>query len=146
MPFEEPNRFTQRLFRVWLQSRLTSGARVISGRLPDMPNRVVGIIPVQGPGLVMDGEFDVVAMQIQSRGAENNIDDAEAIAHEVDNVMIGTDPNFWIGNPSHGVWCNRLGRTGGGPALLSPLPDPQSRFTFVTTYYAEVSTNIGQVI
>lgn len=110
-----------------------------------MPNRVVGIIPVQGPGLVLDDMFDVVAFQIQCRGAENNIDDAENIALEVDDVLIGTHPGFWFGDSERGAWCSGTGRTGGGPALLSPLPDQQSRFTFVSTYYAEVSTNIGQV-
>lgn len=110
-----------------------------------MPNRVVGIIPVQGPGLSLDGLFDVVAMQIQCRGAENNIDDAQNIALEVDDVLIGHESGFWFGDSSRGAWCNGTGRTGGAPALLSPLPDPQSRYTFVATYYAEVSTNIGQV-
>ena len=145
MAFDIPNRFSSRLFREWLKDRITSNAKVVPGRLPDMPNRVIGIIPVQGPGLVLEHTFDVVGMQIQCRGAENNIDDAEAIASEVDDVMIGSTPGFWFGDENQGAWCSGMGRTGGGPALLTPLPDPQSRFTFVCTYYAEVSTNIGQV-
>lgn len=133
----------------WIRPLLTSGARVVPGRIPDMPNRVIAISKGSGPGLEMDGLIDVIGLTFTSRGAENNIGDAEDIAGEVDDIFLGKHPtitseNFLIGTGAQSVFVNALGRTGGEPTMLS-IPDSQSRYSFMCSYYARVSTNVGQV-
>jgi hypothetical protein len=137
--------FTIKLLREWLAPKIQSGAKIVSGRLPATPNRIVGLVPTVGPGLVMDGLFDVVSFQVSSRGGENNFDDAQAIALEIDHIFIGRESevsveNFWMEN----VYVNGIGRTGSSP-VTTALPDAESRWTFTCTYYAFVSTNVGQV-
>jgi hypothetical protein len=136
---------TTTTFADWLRPLITSGARVVPGRIPDMPNRVAGITKSPGPGLVMEGLFDVIGLTISCRGGENNITDAENIASEIDNILIGKhltirSENLMIGD----VFVNGLGRVGGGPAQLS-MPDSLSRWTFTCNYFAFVSTDVGTV-
>jgi hypothetical protein len=143
------SRLTTTMLADWLKPLITSGARVFPGRIPDEPNRIIGVVKGAGPGLEMDELFDVMGITITSRGAENNIDDAEKIAGEVDDIFLGKSPgtgsqNFLIGVGAASVFVNGIGRTGGAPTQL-PLPDSQSRYVFTCTYYAYVSTNVGQV-
>lgn len=145
MVYPPINRFSIVKMTDWLKVRISSGAKLVPGRIPDMPNRVAGVTSLQGPGLDMETLFDTVAFRVDSRGAENNIGDAEAIAYDIDDVILNADDNFYIGDVDNRVWCNGAGRTGSSPAQLSQLPDSQSRFVFVCTYYLHVSTNVGQV-
>jgi hypothetical protein len=143
------SRLTTTKLADWLRPFTTSGAKVIAGRVPDMPNRVIGIVKTPGSGLEMDGLTDVVMFQVSARGGENNLADSEMIANEVDDIFIGkhaTAPttNFLIGVGSESVFISGVGRLGGEPSQLT-LPDSQSRWTFTCTYYAYVSTNVGQV-
>jgi hypothetical protein len=97
MTFTLENRFTATKLADWLRPQLTSGALVIPGRIPEIPNRIVGVNIIGGAGLIMEGIFDIVTFHIACRGAENNLPDAEAIALEVDNVILKSEPNFSIG-------------------------------------------------
>jgi hypothetical protein len=133
----------------WLRPLVTSGARVFPGRIPNTPNRVIGIVKGTGAGSTMEGLYDVIGISITCRGGENNIDDAERIAGEVDDIFLGKHPNaksenFLIGVGDESVFVNGIGRSGSGPTQL-PLPDQDSRYTFTCTYYAYVSTDVGQV-
>jgi hypothetical protein len=139
------SRLTTTKLADWLRPLITSGAKVVPGRLPDMPNRVIGITKGSSPGLAMDGLFDVIGFTISCRGGEQNLTDAEDMAGEVDDIIIGRHPtvgvtNFLIGD----LFVNGLGRTGGEPIQLS-MPDSQSRWTFTCSYYGYVSTNVGSV-
>jgi len=143
------SRLTTTKLATWLKPLLTGGAMVVPGRVPDMPNRVIGIMKGSAPGLEMEGLFDVVGFIITCRGGENNFADAETIAGEVDDIFIGKHPtqgveNFIIGTGAASVFVNGLGRVGGEPIQLS-IPDSQSRWTFNCSYFAQVSTNVGQV-
>lgn len=143
------SRFTIVKLTEWLIPLLTSGAKVIPGRLPDMPNRAIGIRSSPGAGLTMDGIFDVAGFVIECRGAENNYADAENMAMEVDNIFIGNHPsvsveNFVIGEGMETTYINGMGRVGGPPTQLS-MPDSTSRWTFTCNYFAYVSTDVGQV-
>jgi len=143
------SRLTTVKFADWLRPLLTSGARVIPGRLPDMPNRAIGITKSSGAGLEMEGLFDVVGIAITCRGAENNLGDAEDIATEVDDILLGKHPsvrmeNFLIGEGTDSVFVNGMGRTGGEPIQLS-IADSLSRYVFTCNYFAHVSTNVGTV-
>lgn len=143
------SRLTTTMIANWLRPLITSEARVIPGRLPGMPNRVIGITKSPGPGLEMDGLFDVIGFVITCRGAENNLDDAENIAGEVDDILIGRHPtistaNFLIGSGANSVFVNGFGRTGGEPTQMS-MPDTEARWSFTCNYYGYVSTNVGPV-
>lgn len=129
----------------YLKLHATRQARVIPGRLPELPNRVISVVLTSGAGLTMDGLFDAIGFTITCRGGENNYSDAEALANEVDDILTGKAPNvksmsFTLGN----VYVDVMGRTGSGPVQL-PLPDIQSRYMFTCNYYAQVATDIGQV-
>ena len=133
----------------WIRPLISSGTKVVSGRLPDMPNRCIGITKGSGPGLTFDGQLDVKAFVIQCRGGENNLADAESIADEVDDIFLGKHlsvrtENFLIGSGVESVYVSRISRTGSGPTQLT-IPDSQSRWIFSCSYLAEVSTNVGQV-
>ena len=129
----------------YLRPQVTSGARVFPGKVPDMPNRVIGITMAPGPGLMLDGLFDSQGFLVTCRGAENNLPDAEEIANEVDNIFLGIAPgskclSFLMNN----IYIDMIGRTGGAPAQLL-MSDSLSRWTFTCSYYVQVATNIGQV-
>ena len=133
----------------WLRPLVTSGARVIPGRLPDMPNRAIGITKGSGAGLEMEGLFDVIGIAINCRGGENNLADAEDIAFEIDDIFLGKHPNartenFLIGVGAKSVFVNGIGRVGGPPTQLT-IPDATSRYIFTCSYFAYVSTNVGLV-
>lgn len=126
----------------WLREHTSKGARVVGGRMPDTPNRVIVVSLGGGPGLSYEGLFDTVSFQIACRGAENYLGDAEAIALDVDDVLLNVEDNFNFGVEGFEVFCNEIGRTGGAPSANS-IPDSESRWTFTCNYYAQVSTGIG---
>lgn len=143
------SRLTTTKLAAFIRPLITSGAKVVPGRLPDMPNRVIGITKGSGPGLHLSGQFDVIGFIIQCRGAENNLPDAEDIAGEVDDIFLGKHPttpseNFVIGTGTESIYVSQMSRTGGEPTQLA-LPDSQSRWTFQCNYLVDVSTNVGQV-
>jgi hypothetical protein len=136
---------TAKMIADHLKLHVTRQARVIGGRLPDLPNRVISIVMISGAGFQMDGLFDAVGFSVTCRGGENNFADAEAIANEVDDILTGKAADvksisFYLGD----VYVDVMGRTGSGPTQL-PVPDIQSRFMFTCNYYAQVATGIGQV-
>lgn len=129
----------------YLRLHTTRQARIIPGRIPSTPNRIISVTIVSGAGLTMDGLFDAVGFSVTCRGGENNFPDAEAIAQEVDDILTGKyadvkSISFYMGD----VYVDAFGRTGGGPIQL-PITDDQSRFIFTCNYYAQVATGIGQV-
>lgn len=143
------SRLTTTKLADWLRPLITSGAKVVPGRVPDMPNRVVGILKVPAPGLTMDGLFDVIGFSVTCRGGENNLTDAENIAGEIDDIMLGkhaivNSENFVIGSGADSVFVSEIGRTGSEPIQFA-LPDSQSRWSFTCSYFANVSTDVGQV-
>lgn len=141
------SRLTTTKLANWLQPMVTSGARVIPGRLPDMPNRAIGITKSSGAGLTMEGLFDVIGFTITCRGGENNLADAEDIAGEIDDILLGKlvpNTNFIIGTGTDSVFVNGIGRVGSEPVQLN-IPDPTSRYVFTCSYFAYASTDVGSV-
>jgi hypothetical protein len=138
-------RLTAEKIAEFLRTHVTSQARVYVGRLPEVPNRAIAITMSSGGGIVMDGLFDTVTFTITCRGAENNFPDAELIAREVDDILMGLYPDaktisFWLDD----VYVDLISRTGGTPTQF-PMADSSSRFTFSCNYYAIAATGIGQV-
>ena len=144
MSFPPVNRLTTAKLATWFREQVSSGASVVPGRVPSVPNRIVGIEMQAGPGIRFDSLFDVVGVRITCRGAENNQSDAEAIALDVDDVILNCEDNFEIGEVGDSVWVNGMGRTGGGPTQSS-IPDSDSRWTYTCSYFISVSTNVGKV-
>lgn len=143
------SRLTTTMLADYLRPLITGGPKVVAGRLPDMPNRCVGITKGSGPGLTMDGLFDVMGFIIQCRGGENNIVDAETISNEIDDIFLGNhvsarSENFLIGSGEDSVWISQMTRVGNGPSQLT-LPDSQSRWVFSCNYLVNVSTDVGTV-
>lgn len=129
----------------YLRPLITSGARVFPGKIPDMPNRAIGITMSQGVGLSFDGLFDAASFMITCRGGENNLPDAEEIANDVDNIFLGLHPDSkCISFLMDDIYIDVMGRTGSGPTQLN-MSDQLSRWTFTCNYYAQLATNIGQV-
>lgn len=134
---------TTKKLATYLKEHVTSNARIFPGRIPDMPNRIIAVTLVSGAGFSMDGLFDAVGFQVTCRGAENNYPDAEAIAQEVDDILMGKHPDVKsVSFLMDDVYVDQIGRTGGGPIQL-PYADDQSRFTLTCNYYAQVATGIG---
>lgn len=129
----------------YVRSLITSDARVVGGRIPEVPNRIIAVQMGAGPGLAMEGLFDTMTFQVTCRGAENNLSDAETMALEVDGILTGRDSrlkvkseNFMIDN----VYVSQCTRSGGSPSQLSMI-DSQSRYTFTCNYIVQIATNIG---
>jgi len=136
---------TAKKLSTYLKEHVTTQARIIPGRLPDMPNRIISVTLTSGAGFSMDGLFDAVGFTVTCRGGENNFTDAEMIAKEVDDILTGKfvdakSMSFFMDD----VYVDVIGRTGGGPVQF-PMSDDQSRFIFTCNYYAQVATDIGQV-
>jgi hypothetical protein len=123
---------------LWIKNGITSSALVLPGRVPAMPNRIIGIVPGNGPGETIEGLFDIMVFNVSCRGGENNFADAEAIAFEVDRLFVNADVNFMIDD----VYVLGAGRVGGRPQAL-PLPDDQTRWTFTCSYYLEVQSGLS---
>lgn len=136
MTFPSTDRFTGKILRQWLTPQIQSGARIIGGREPDN-GRVIVVTMSAGAGPSMDGLFDQPGFQITARGAQNNLDDAEAIAYDVDTILLHAPTSFYMA----GVYVDFIGRTGGSPQQL-PFQDAQSRFVFTCNYYASVSVGL----
>lgn len=136
MTFPVTDRFTTSMLVDWVKPQLHSGARIFAGREPDI-GRVIVVNMQQGPGITLDGLFDIVGFSIRCRGGENNYQDAENIALDVDSILLASPTSFEIGD----VRVLGIGRTGGAPQVL-PFTDTENRYIATCNYYAEVSTNL----
>jgi hypothetical protein len=131
-------RFSSSLLQKWLEKYLTTGAPVYIDRIPDT-GRVIFITMQPGAGLELEGLLDNPAFNIQCRGAEQNYEDAEAIAMEVDSIILEHGP---LGFELGGVVVQHMDRTGGAPQQIN-IADRAKRFAFSCNYYAKAFTNIG---
>jgi hypothetical protein len=132
-------RFSIGLIRRWLEPRITSGAKIYVDRIP-ATGRMIYLSRSPGIGLEMEGLIDNPRFNVQCRGAENNFEDAEAIAVDVDSVVLELGSVGW---ELDGVRVDYMDRTGGDPQELT-VADSSSRFAFSCNYYAKVFTNIGE--
>jgi hypothetical protein len=135
--FPPEGRFTAQKLKDWLSGVIESGAPIIIGRVPDSGRFIKITLGGSAGGLQVEGLFDAPTFQIQCRGGENNYEDAEAIAYEIDSVMIGAPNNFMMGD----VYVQTISRVGGAPQSLQ-LTDAQSRYVFTCNYYAIASTGV----
>jgi hypothetical protein len=131
-------RFSSTFLKKWLEKYVTSGAKVYIDQMPDT-GRVIFITMQPGPGLELEGLLDNPAFNIQCRGAERDYEDAEAIALEVDSIILEYGH---LGFEMSDVVVQMMDRTGGAPQQIN-IADRASRFAFSCNYYAKAFSNIG---
>lgn len=123
----------------WLDAGITSGVPIYAGTyLASMPNRVISVTPQTGRGLELEGMIDSPVVRIHSRGAINNLGDAEDIAYEIDTLILEAPINFDI---AVGVHVNIMDRLAGAPSAISHA-DSVSRWVFTCSYIIKVFTNL----
>lgn len=57
--------------------------------LPDLPDQVVRLLAVGGPGTAVERAFDRAAVQVLVRGNQLDMASAEALATQVDQALLG---------------------------------------------------------
>jgi hypothetical protein len=134
-------RITSEHLRKWLERFDLLGVRVTIDRLPTT-GRYIVVTRTAGPGLIREGTAEIIGFNIQVRGGENNFEDAEAIANAIDSAILE------YGNEVieiDGVVIHAVGRTGGGLQTIGVV-DSASRYAFSGSYFAEVSTQLGEYV
>jgi hypothetical protein len=63
-------------------------SRGIGEELPAKPDRLVIVARTGGPGLALEGAFDVPTFQLRWRGGQNDPDDAEQLADLGDRLLL----------------------------------------------------------
>ena len=130
--------YTSRHLVEWIESRITSGAKVYNDRIPPT-GRIIYVRLGSGPGYDMEGVQDNITFTVECRGADRNFDDAELIAWDVDRaiLMYGSQPHSF----GDGTYQYFIGRTGGPPAELT-VSDTSGRYAFTCNYYTTVATDL----
>ena len=130
--------YTSRHLVEWIESRITSGAKVYNDRIPPT-GRIIYVRLGSGPGYSMEAMQDNITFTVECRGADRNFDDAELIAWDVDRaiLMYGSQPHSF----GDGTYQYFIGRTGGPPAELT-VSDTSGRYAFTCNYYTTVATDL----
>lgn len=104
-------------------------SRGVGEPLPSQPDRLVIVSRTGGPGLAREGAFDTPTYQIRWRGAQNDPDDAEALADMGDALLLEIPSPCFIA----GRYIVKIDRTGSPP---TELVRDQGRRTHLTASYA----------
>lgn len=119
---------TVKQFADWLESLSSEDVRQME--LPDrVPDRVVVALPTGGLSLRVSGALDAPTFQILTRAASSP--DAEALAFDIDRIIVDMDKPLSIGD----VWVTDAGRVGGRPYLLDR--DDRRRVIYTCNYWVE---------
>jgi uncharacterized protein (DUF2126 family) len=100
--------------------------------VPPMPNRIVVISPVPGPGFLMEGAADAGAFQARVRGETDDPDDAEALMFRLDKMIERAQFPATVG----GHQFIHIHRVSARPAPLLPSPDSGRRSEYTCNYVA----------
>jgi hypothetical protein len=123
------NRLSTEIFKDWLQPRLLQKypkLPLVTGRIPDMPDRVVLLTPSGQGEILNEGIFERQLFRFQTRGNSNNQNDAEAIAYEIYRICDGLE-NFDITDEIYVVSMKGNAR----PRQME-ITDSQSRYRFIS--------------
>jgi len=130
--------YTSRHLVEWIEGHITSGAKVYNDRIPPT-GRIIYVSLSSGPGYSLEGTQDNITFTAESRGADRNYDDAEAIAWDLDTQI------FHMGDVPYeftdGTYQYFLGRTGGPPTQIL-VADTAGRYAFTCNYYVTVATDL----
>jgi hypothetical protein len=120
----------------WLASlgwdtRQEYGAPLVLGPyVLKVPDQLVTLTPVPGPGYVLEADADAGAFQARVRGPQNDQAAAEKLAYSLDALILAAPfPAIVDGHVI--IHAHRLG---GSPAPLAADPDDADRWSYVTTY------------
>lgn len=109
----------------------------------DMPNRVITVFgPTGGPGLALEGAFDRVTFQVESRGrTSSRIDDAGA-ADDALALLQAVDTGLLRAGSSRvaGRYVLVIDRAGGAPYVQRP--DSGGRYTAVCNYVLTTESDL----
>lgn len=84
-------------FAAWVQTQYRNAgdakiqvvrSRGVGETLPSQPDRLVIVARTGGPGLAVEGAYDVVTFQLRFRGAQRDPDDAEHLADLGDRLLV----------------------------------------------------------
>lgn len=95
------------------------------------PNSMVFLTLGNGAGLAKEGVFERPFIVARVIGLQMDFDGAEALAYDVDDVLLGVDGNTMVGT----ALTLYITRTAGSPQLVDF--DAANRYHFQTTYIAE---------
>jgi Bacteriophage minor capsid protein len=113
----------------------TPGPGTLGTVLDISPGRLVILTMGAGAGLDMEEVFDRPSVQVRSVGLQMDYNDAETLAQNIDQGLIGALVNG--SQVVNGKYTLRIVRAGGGPALLEK--DTGDRYHFVCNYIWEVT-------
>lgn len=122
--------------KAWLSTQLPGVAVLTLDQSQPMPDRQVVVELTGGAGTVQERAYDRQSVQVRTRGAQRDRADAEALAAEVDDVMLGAATPVDMGGPG-AAHVNSIDRIGGPPAFLSM--DESQRTTFACNYMLQVA-------
>ena len=116
------------------------GAPIVPGPFNrPMPDRLVTITALSGPGYLIDGAADASAFQARVRGPQDPEDpsEAEALAYALDALIF--DAQFPAVLPD-GTVLVHVHRLGSAPALFLPGPDDGDRYELTCNYVCIAGT------
>lgn len=117
----------------WLNAQDATINAIVGPFVPDMPDGLCVLTLVSGPGILLEGTIDGIAVQARVRGQQRNPTDAETRAYRVDNLIIEASKPGAIG--SH--WFTDTYRLGGTPTPVQNDLDGE-RVNFTAAYVFEV--------
>lgn len=126
---------------LWLQDRYrlegegveVHRSRGVGEELPHAPDRLVIVARTGGPGLAVEGAFDVVSFQVRFRGAQRDPDDAEALADLGDRLLVDAPMPALI----DGHHVTVITRTGSPPT--EDRRDPAGRLHLTGNYLVHLA-------
>ena len=114
-----------------------TGAPVLMGPyVQPEPDKLCTITPVPGPGYMLEAAADAGAFQARVRGGQNDQPGAEALAYQLDSLILGASFPAVI----DGHVIIHVHRLGGTPSPLAPNPDDAERYEYITVYIAIAGT------
>jgi hypothetical protein len=114
----------------WDVTQETGAPLVMGPYILKVPDKLVTLTPVTGPGYVLDGFADAGAQQARVRGGQEDQAGAEALAYLLDSLILGASFPAVTGGYTL-IHVHRLGST---PAPLAPNPDDAQRYEYVCPY------------
>lgn len=113
----------------WIFGQISGWDVEIGPYEPEMPDKIILVTRVAGPGLAFESTFDYLAYHVAVRGSQRNYDDAEATAQAVDAMFVDAPfpmvINHW--------YIQSMSRMSSTPSPLPTTVDGE-RITFTATY------------
>jgi hypothetical protein len=121
----------------WLQAHGITDKISTDGHVPTQPDRLHVVSKTGGPGEKRERSFDVISVQVLTRGKQRSPSDAEARAGAVDDVFLGVVPPLTIGTTR----VISIMRSGGPPTFVTREPN-SGRVTMACTYLLECARTV----